>query len=413
MPKTSGGVIRWSALDSRNVALATAQLVKEGAGLEDAIKRAQMVLPRELRHKATTIAGGGFLRRMRLALVKHGKLTDAETRAKGPRRPMVRWSPVEWALIARRVAYWRDTLKDARPTARAIYDAAEIELSEDRRRGFASISAHTKAESEVLLKTGIKNAKLIAAIPFDPRHEDPRQPTGTAVFEFTDETKVPKAPAQAPQRPQVAPKPIPAPSTPAQAFTAPQPAAAAEASQGLTFTVTMPPAGVELMRGMIAQAVAKELDLRIPAALGEIAGHLQSSIAQMLTTFLDAKPGETVQAPPRPVAPQAPAAPVVPEIKLPALDVVGLIGPQINQVKDTLNGYASSVRFVDADAVGNWKPRAVVILNTKFISHDAEHKCKKAGVKPIRVHGGADAVLRALNDLFMQQPGATAASMQH
>jgi hypothetical protein len=81
------------------------------------------------------------------------------------------------------------------------------------------------------------------------------------------------------------------------------------------------------------------------------------------------------------------------------LDVVGLIGHQVSEVKAQLNGYAAGMRFIDADRVDSWTPRQTVILNTKFISHNAEGKCRKAGVKPIRVQGGAGAILNAIRTL--------------
>ena len=54
------------------------------------------------------------------------------------------------------------------------------------------------------------------------------------------------------------------------------------------------------------------------------------------------------------------------------MDVVGLIGSQITEVRQQLNGHADAIRFIDASQVGSWEPRERVILNTKFASHIAK-----------------------------------------
>lgn len=86
------------------------------------------------------------------------------------------------------------------------------------------------------------------------------------------------------------------------------------------------------------------------------------------------------------------------------VDVVGLFPRQITDVKRALNGYADSIRFIEAGEVsGSWVPRDIVLTNTKVSGHIVETKCRKHNVHLLRVWGTSTAVVNAITELYAQQ----------
>jgi hypothetical protein len=403
--KLKAGIIRWTPRDYMTVCCGMVPLLDGGVKQQQAMEQAQRLLPPKRQRDPVSLPSNLVqpLYRSTLAKVRAMSPDDratmtasvtaeqggqAEAPLSGPidspidgRSKGVRWSARELALIARRVAYLQRELQDKRVLSRLIKVAQDIELSPERRRSSASIDVAMAALRVELPKAYAQSRVLLADQPFDPRATE-----HTALPEPEPEPE----PEQAPEAPQ-APKPVSAPAPAAQAA---QPPSDAVKAFGELFARGMS----ELVQSVAGQVLA-DLEGRVSAMSERLVRSaievLGAGVPGIVHQALEKELGATGAPPAAPLAllalPQGAANP-----KPVHLDVVGLIGHQIAEVKTQLNGHAAGIRFIDAEKVNSWTPRAKVILNTKFISHSAERKCIKAGIKPVRVQGGASAIVAAV-----------------
>lgn len=310
----------------------------------------------------------------------------------------------ELALIARRIAYFQIDMKDTRPLSRLYKVAQAIELPPERHRSSGSIDAGMKLIRENLVRVHADPVLRAALPPFDAARRTYIPADGVDIDAVHTQAEpadpidaqaaADAAMPQSKMRPQEAPAPIPAP-TPAPAFQSPP--SDAIRRFGEVFSQGMH----DLVSSMAVEMMAN-LEMRMSAMAERLMSRTVETLAQgigpLVHSALESELGGKVAAPTA-----APAMVLPPGASLPKglqLDVVGLIGSQVTEVREKLNGYAAGIRFINADDVGGWTPRGTVVLNTKFISHNAEDKCRKAGVRPIRVQGGAGAILNAIRTLF-------------
>jgi hypothetical protein len=160
--------------------------------------------------------------------------------------------------------------------------------------------------------------------------------------------------------------------------------------------------------GNLMQATMRHTLARMDAKLAEVAANVGAAIAAQIQQGLRQTVMDTMAAElGGPVA--APIAPPVLPVVLPAdavrpprlkVDVVGLLDSQFAEVKKAFNG-STDLLCVVGDRANSWLPRpgAEVILNTKFIGHNADQRCRSAHVKPIRIQGGPHAVIQAIEEL--------------
>lgn len=86
------------------------------------------------------------------------------------------------------------------------------------------------------------------------------------------------------------------------------------------------------------------------------------------------------------------------------VDVVGMNGHNITEVRKAFNGH-TSLRFIDVDQVGSWIPRrhSHVVMATKFVNHKAPLKCARYHIKPVYANGGAQSVINAIRQLHVAE----------
>ncbi len=448
--KLPEGIIRWGPADYMIVACGMVPLIAKGKERIPAISTAQKLLPKErrrpekdlVRNSSADLMKSSFALAQAMtqearealiadALTAQGRLAPqpAAEKAKPAYKPVlkrptleqmkevriaadgkkrrihsVRWEDRELALVARRVAYYQRELQDKRVLSRLIKVAQEIELPPERRRGSQSIDACLQRLRPELVRGFSLAHTLLADTPFDrdrqayPGEPEPQAPA--AAFEFVADIKPEPIESagvniDAAHKPSEAPAPVAAPTPPPAArypVTEPIRAFGEVFAQGMS----------DLIQGMTREMMS-ELELRIGAMSERLMQNAIDTMARGVTTMVH-------QALERELG--GPVATAEPEYKLPEgaalpsslqLDVVGLIGSQITEVKAQLNGFARGIRFIDADQLNAWVPRGLSIINTKFISHAVEGKCRKAGVKPIRVQGGAGAIVNAIRELAAQE----------
>lgn len=337
----------------------------------------------------------------------YGGTDEKKMDARGHLRPVtvVRWNDKELALVARRVAYFQRELQDKRVLSRLIKVAQDIELPPERRRSPGGIDSGLIRMREDLIRGFTLIRTVLADVPFDPNLRAYPEPLRAAV-EFIDPVKseVSESPGVnidgprkvAPQAAQ-APEPVSAPTPPPQPHA---PVSEPIRAFGEVFAQGMS----DLIQGMTRQLMS-ELEARIGAASERLMQSAIDTMARGVTTMVHSAlerelggPVETEQPAQSFALPEGAALPATLQ-----LDVVGLIGSQITEVKSQLNGHSRGIRFIDADQLNAWTPRGLAIINTKFISHSVEGKCRKAGVKPIRVQGGAGAIVNAIKELYAQE----------
>jgi hypothetical protein len=363
----------------------------------------------------------------------------------------IRWSPLEWAKMAREVKRMQDA-GDTRNLGRMICEAQLVVISPYRYRAESGImQGNYKGENQRRLEKGWIDATSVYA-----KETSMMQPAPPAA------APAPAAPAQviemvtrAPEPPAPPPK---APEAPPVASAAPVRTTPPRESFGFAmeaFAKTLEGA-LEVLLSAHAEHIYSTIDSRLLRATDQIAAAVAAQIGNGLRkVVLDTMAeelGGPVQSvtppdtpPPPPPAPppstppqdpgysfpgpsdfaaaRAAAVPVVYKgqpLRMPSVDemepvapedaqklivdVIGLKGVQPEEVRRAFNGH-TSLRFVEADHVRAWIPRrgAHVVVDTKFVSHDAELKCARYRIKPQRVKGGAGAVIHAIEALHQAE----------
>lgn len=103
---------------------------------------------------------------------KKWQLPDTYSRGHGV---IIRWTPVEWALLVRRVMNWQALGSDAN-LPRLFAEAQEIELPADRRRPRAALAVRPDDHLPPHMKQAVKDAHLIADLAYDPEQRSYKKP---------------------------------------------------------------------------------------------------------------------------------------------------------------------------------------------------------------------------------------------
>jgi hypothetical protein len=315
--------------------------------------------------------------------------THAPDPARKERKALVYWTTREKALIARYVKTHRD---ESRTLTAWVIEAMQTVLPPDRWQNKQGVyDKGYRKLLEPMLAEGERNEWLL---------KDDEE-TNPGVLSAGDDLKPLEADAGA---------------TLQRAAEAPAPQAAPEPSGSLerasrAFADTMAQA-LQVLLAASAEHTLSNLSNRVAAIAQDvgtsIAAQIERGLRQTVLDTMAAELGGPVAPPttqkPLDLAP-APAAPVhatEPDQrrKLLKVDVVGLIGNNVQLVRAAFNGN-TDIRFIDPDHLNQWAPHTDrhAIAATKWIPHKAKAKCRAAGVQPINVTGSVGTVIHAIEEL--------------
>jgi hypothetical protein len=108
------------------------------------------------------------------------------------------------------------------------------------------------------------------------------------------------------------------------------------------------------------------------------------------TPLADAPPETTAPAP----APEAAVA--APPLRV---DIVGLVGSNLGEVRGAARRIGIDATFIDPDQTARWEPGPQVILARKFVPHAARRKAEKAGSHIMVAAAGAQSVIGILESM--------------
>lgn len=368
------------------------------------------------------------------ALKQVERLGEAERRDYGarwlalkepiPDNTQVRWTHLEKLLMARRVGYWQRDLGDTRPISRLIMEAQRYELHPNRWRNENSLGAGLSAAERdrwQAMTVESLSAPELAHLPFDPaafpRTPDrPGQATPPPAPEPQEELFTPPAEPEPPPRSLLD-------MVAAAEPTAPPPRKPQEPLEAARATLGLPPPGKSLLGApsdfaghlllgleglvdMIAERAVAHLELR----QRRTQEHLAEKVLQIMDERMEARIRRMTEAlvGPGPVPGGALEEPL-PEMKgegldeVIKLDVVGLTGQQITEVKRALNGHADGVRFIDPSQLNAWAPRDIVLINARMGLGVAERKCQKTKSHVHRFWGTANSALKTITEIYEKQ----------
>lgn len=463
MTTGTGQKIRWTDDEWRAVVASALPHLKHGAEMLDALHKGQKVLPRERQRGTSQMdmlvkrerLGNGVISRYVQEMRKRLSYPEAAPPAPPPPAPIAPpklrtsidvdvmngdsryWSPIEWARIAREVKRMQDAGDDRSNFGRLMFDAQKVVLAQRRWRPLTGLlHANQKNGNQIRLAEAWKNVSLLADDPAPAA-----QPEQVIEMVTHAETR------QEAPKPQGAPTPLQLPlSTFAGAMQA--------------FASTFETALDTLLKDHEAHIVAT-MDQRLHSAADQIADVVAAQIREGLRRTVIATMAEELggpvsppPAPSIPPAPSTPPAPSAPPTASPSgtglmgkhyamwgpgelaaaraaavpvtyvgrprteptpeeyapdepgsdgkvkIDVVGMVGVQVTEIKKAFNGH-TSLRFVDASQVTAWIPRrnCNVVLATKFISHNVPLKCARYHLKPIYANGGVASVIQAIKTI--------------
>lgn len=151
--------------------------------------------------------------------------------------------------------------------------------------------------------------------------------------------------------------------------------------------------------------VARELDAALDTMVGGIVAGLRAQVHNMIAAELgplEATPAPLPEPPtPTPTVPPAPQEP--PRVKV---DIVGLSGNSLGEVRNAAENMGLQARFIDAaHAKGTWSPAPNVILATKFISHTAQERAKRSGANVLFAHAGPQSIVGMMETLVPHPVG--------
>jgi hypothetical protein len=377
----------------------------------------------------------------------HPKVLAASRQASRTQGNTIRWVPIEWAALAREVKRMQDA-GDKRTLGRLINEAQSAVLVPNRWRKWANITqGDTSKINGRLLARGWADLNLLAD------DAPPEQ-----VLEMVTHTQAPEPPPAPIAAPPVASAPhratTPAAIAPRATFGFAMQAFAAQFEDALD---TLLKAHAEHIYSTMDERLGRAAESIGAMVAKQITDGLRSTVVGIMTEELGGPvsppPAPAPSTPPTPSLPPSasPSTPPVPvasasapqEVRGPAayeaervasvpivykgqprrapspdelepvdpgdrgkliVDIVGLKGVQPDEVRKAFNGH-TSLRFVEADHIKGWVPRrgAHVVLDIKFISHDATLKCARYGIKPVQVRGGAGAVIHAIEALHQNE----------
>lgn len=355
-----------------------------------------------------------------------------------PDNGIVCWSRLEHLLVARRIAYMQRDLGDPRSVALLAFEAQRVELPSWRWRKRTALSVAAVTQREMwgqLLLDAVRDPAELRHLPFDPKAEprmpeEPPEPEPESVLEPELEPELEPAEPVPNPKPEEdkhesarsladliaqarAPAPQEKPQEPLKAIQAPTPLPepVARASDPLrAFGEHLAQGLAGLMEAVTAQqsaalqtSVRQMAEQLLGRTLEELDKRMEQRVRTSVKLALDAALG-------------ADAAPV-PEVKLEPLpdmkgeglfdvvklDILGLHGHQIFEVKKALNGFADSVRFIEPDKVDAWIPRDIVLINARMGLGAAERKCAGRRAHVHRYWGTAASALNAIGEIYKQQ----------
>jgi hypothetical protein len=400
--KKDAAFMRWDADEYRRVAANALGYLEQGLPLARAFKRAQVLALASRRHRSTEelerLSGqnGNTLQKYVDAMralkpeelapflvtpkaepkpaSKTGRVRAVTPNPKGTR---VDWTTLEKARVARELQQLRAAGDGGRSLSTLVIIAQQTALPRDRWRA----------------STGIHSANYVGALKRD-MDEGARNIWMLDEAPPIEATPAPQQPASEPQAPQAAPRASSGLADAARVF--------AETLQGALGTLLQAQAS-----HLLGQLEAHTANVAQSVAQG-IAAHIQQSLQSSVHDLIAAELGGPVATPP---AAPAPAAAPEPEATQEAarpkrvkVDIVGLLASQAAEVKKAFNG-TTDLLFVETTQAKRWTPRpgAEVVINTKWISHSVEDRCRVGHVKPVRVSGGPSAFIHAIEELHRAQ----------
>ena len=434
--------MRWTPAEWLKVAVHALPHLDKGQSLVDALREAQRsALPQD-RHRDDEA-----LRNLKRQASVKRHLEKARSLAPGmwgeiakpaPRKSLdegrnysgrggaVRWTTLEKARIARQVDAWRDA-GDTRALSRLIIEAQELVIEPGRRRPITSIQVAAangvRSHNERMLSEGRANVWLLTDKPpqTPPIAEMPAEGAAAAQQEPVDEPAPPASPA--PQNSS-----LPAQEPPKETQRPPARALSTHAAQAFAETMM---GALDSLLASHTDTVLREVHSKLDESIRttgqqiatEIAARIEMGMRATVHRIVEAELGGPVSPPAAGDMPAAPAstsidAGDVGHAYMPAdehrhdaqaappkkhqlkVDVVGLVGTNITEVRSAFNG-DTDLRFIDPDHLNAWAPHKGrhVVCAVKWIPHKAKHKLRAVGMQPINVHGSVGTVIHAIEEL--------------
>lgn len=342
---------------------------------------------------------------------------------------LVRWTTLEKARIARQIDAWRDA-GDTRALSRLIIEAQELVIDPERRRPITSIQVAAvngaNSKNERMIAEGRANIWLLSETPSPAPVAEAQVEASAATQSQPIDEPLPTAETAPPDsslRTQHPPQEMPGPA-----------AARMQSTQAArAFAETMVGALDSLLADhtdTVLREVHSKLDESIRTTAqqiaAEIAARIEMGMRATVHRIVEAELGGPVSPPTAGDLPAEPASssinagdighaqtpvdeprhngndeqadrPRKPQLKV---DVVGLVGNNITEVRSAFNG-DTDLRFIDPDHLNAWAPHKGrhVVCAVRWIPHKAKHKLRAVGMQPINVHGSVGTVIHAIEEL--------------
>lgn len=294
----------------------------------------------------------------------------------GAGQSKINWTMMEGAKVGKEVArLLSDTVSRRfrnRPWRFVDYvSEAQIVLPENRRKTFPALQAlDRKGELKKIIDDGIASSWILTNDP---------------------------APTASEARPPAAPEvPAMAPASPAGSTLDAVTAALSAALQAHALHVVRNEIAPTLA-GIVREVVREE----IRGALGGLSGGLGVEVRRLIEAELGPLQAAPAGSEPAPIPPPASPdlEPVHTKPRALVVDVVGLLPGQAEIVREKINGSAN-LRFISSDDAARTHMRENVIVCTKFINHSTEAQARKSRSKLVRVNGGPQSAIKAIEALL-------------
>ena len=339
------------------------------------------------------------------------------------RKTLVKWTPLEWALITRRADTWHAAGSNA-GMARLLQEAQEIELPPERRRPRAALMVSLKAVVEpTMARARTEWAELVAGIPYDPHARNYSRPAAQQASPPPEETMtqaLAKAqaeveattapPASVAPLPE-APRPLPEPVAKAPAASlAPSAAHQAALLFGERLAAAITPLVQDMLEGMLKHHEQVIL-ARVHEQQKAHAETLAADMSRLLLVGLDEMLGGSKPPAPKVVVEGPTERQALQKIKV---DVVGFSqGHQKLLLQQRLNGTAERVdmRFIGPDDGTTYtpSPERHIVLLTGRVPHSLSRKVKTCGSPVTCVERTVSDVATVIRQLVEQAQAPLAA----
>jgi hypothetical protein len=431
--------MRWTPAEWIKVAVHALPHLDKGQSLVDALREAQRTALQPSRHrdedalrslkrqaavKRHLEKARALPTRIRDEIAKQGRRKSIDDgRNYSGRGKLINWTTLEKARIARQVDAWREA-GDTRALSRLIIEAQELVIEPERRRPITSIQVAAvngaNSKNERMIAEGRANVWLLTDAPSPtPIADAPVKAAPAAQAEPIDEAPptAESASTETSPRAQEAQR---------------RPARAASTHAAQAFAETMMSALDSLLAShtdTVLREVHSKLDESIRTTgqqiAAQIAAQIEMGMRATVHRIVEAELGGPVSPPGAGDMPAAPASTSVDAgdtehaqtpvdehrhnghgvLDAPAkrplkVDVVGLVGNNITEVRSAFNGN-TDLRFVDPDHLNAWAPHKGrhVVCAVKWIPHKARQKLRSVGMQMITVHGSVGTVIHAIEEL--------------